>query len=109
MAANTDAFLDVVRSGHPETPIVVATPVVRPDAEQTQNSLGATLAALRDAMHEVVSARIDAGDGRLHLVDGAPLLTAEHLEDGIHPGDEGHRILADAFGAAVVDALEVRS
>src|SRR5438067_11742760 len=33
MTANTRAFLDVVRRGHPETPIVVASPIVRPDAE----------------------------------------------------------------------------
>lgn len=105
MAANTDAFLTVLRQGHPETPIVVASPVLRPDAESTPNRLGATLADLRTAMEEVVRARIDAGDARLHLVEGGAMLTAAHLGDGIHPDDEGHRVMAEAIGAAVAAAL----
>src|SRR5205823_1485612 len=43
MRAAVAAFLDIVREGHPETPIVVVSPVLRPDAEATPNRLGATL------------------------------------------------------------------
>jgi lysophospholipase L1-like esterase len=106
MRANTAAFLDVVRQGHPETPVVVASPVVRPDAESTPNRLGATLADLRAVMEEVAHARIDAGDKRLTVVPGAGIIGAELLADGIHPGDEGHRVLADVIGGAVRDALD---
>ncbi len=105
MRETTAAFLDVVRDGHPTTPIVVASPVLRPDAESTPNRLGATLVDLRAAMEEVVRARIDAGDGALTLAPGGDLLTAAHLPDGIHPGDEGHELLAEAFGGAVGAAL----
>jgi lysophospholipase L1-like esterase len=105
MRANTEAFLDVVRQGHADTPVVVASPVLRPDAESTPNRLGATLVDLRRAVEEVTQARIDAGDTRLTLVSGDGVLTAEHLPDGIHPGDEGHAILADVFGSAVAAAL----
>lgn len=101
MRANTHAFLEVVRQGHPTTPIVVASPVLRPDAEATPNRLGATLVDLRAAIEEVVEERIAAGDARLRLVRGAALLTAEQLADGIHPGDEGHALLAATIGAAV--------
>jgi lysophospholipase L1-like esterase len=39
-------------------------------------------------------------------VRGGSLLEPDHLPDGIHPGDEGHQILAVAFGGAVREALE---
>jgi lysophospholipase L1-like esterase len=106
MRAGTAAFIDVVRQGHAETPIVVASPVVRPDAEATPNRLGATLADLRAVMEEVAQARVDAGDKRLTLVPGGDIIGAELLADGIHPGDEGHRVLAEVIGGAVRDALD---
>jgi lysophospholipase L1-like esterase len=99
--AQTDAFLAIVRAGHPDTPIVVTSPVLRPDAEHQPNRLGATLADLRQAMEEVTGERIAAGDDRLVLVEGGALLTTAQLPDGIHPGDEGHRVLAAAFGAPI--------
>jgi len=103
---NTRAFLDIVRAGHPDVPVVVTSPVLRPDAEATPNRLGATLDDLRVAMEEVTLERIAAGDTSLTLVRGGALLEASHLSDGVHPGDEGHRVLAAAFGGAVRDALE---
>ena len=106
MRAGTAAFIDVVRQGHPETPIVVSSPVVRPDAEATPNRLGATLADLRAVMEEVAQARVDAGDKRLTLVPGGDIIGPELLADGIHPGDEGHRVLAEVIGGAVRDALD---
>jgi len=102
MLANTTAFLHVVREGHPDTPIVVCTPVLRPDAEETPNRLGATLRDIRAAIDRAARGR---DDDRLTVVDGDGLLTAELLPDGIHPGDEGHEILARAFGGAVAGAL----
>jgi len=92
MRETTRAFLEVVRQGHPTTPIVVATPVVRPDAEDTPNRLGASLADLRAAMAAAVQERVDGGD------------EARHLTDGIHPGDEGHSVLATAIGSEVATA-----
>ncbi len=101
---NTRAFLDIVRQGHPHTPVVVASPVVRPDAESTPNRLGASLADLRAAMEQAVHERIAAGDGAMVLVPGVEVITAADLADGIHPNDAGHARLADVFGAAVATA-----
>lgn len=95
------SFLDVVRQGHPTTPIVVITPVLRPDAEDVPNKLGATLAGIRSAIESVTRDRIVAGDRFLSLVPGAGMIEAGHLADGIHPGDEGHKRIA----ATVVKAL----
>jgi lysophospholipase L1-like esterase len=95
------AFLEVIRQDHPNAPVVVVTPVVRPDAEDTPNRLGASLHAIRHVMQEVVAAHIDAGDGRMRLVRGRDVLDADMLGDGIHPNDDGHRALADAVGREV--------
>jgi lysophospholipase L1-like esterase len=99
------AFVEVVRQGHPRTPIVAVSPILRPDAEQTPNRLGATLRDLRRTFEAVVQERIDAGDARLTLVSGAPLIRVEQLADGVHPGDAGHQTLAAALGPVVRAAL----
>jgi lysophospholipase L1-like esterase len=103
--AQTRAFLDVVRQGHPDTPIIVTSPILRPDAETTANILGATLVDLRTVMEEVARERIAAGDALLTLVEGGGLVGADDLPDGIHPGDHGHAMLAKAFGGAVAEAV----
>lgn len=97
----TDAFLKIVRQGHPETPIFVASPILRPDAESTPNRLGATLADLRTVMEEVVRDRIDAGDELMRFVDGLPIVPETQLADGIHPDDDGQHALAAALGPAI--------
>jgi lysophospholipase L1-like esterase len=105
LAANLRAFLAIVREGHPETPIVVWSPVVRPDAEATPNRLGATLADLRAAIEEFAKNHQNLeGGGPIELVRGLPLLRGDQLPDGVHPGDEGHAIMADAIGGAVARA-----
>jgi lysophospholipase L1-like esterase len=80
--------------------------VVRPDAEATPNKLGATLADLRAVMEEV-GRRFAKGDDLLVLLPGGDLLDPALLADGVHPGDEGHQVLAKAFGEAVVHAYEL--
>ena len=107
LAANLRAFLSILRSGHPETPIVMWSPVVRPDAESTPNRLGATLADLRAEIEEFAENPGEAGP--ITLVRGLPLLSGDQLPDGVHPGDEGHAIMADAIGAAVSRAAGVRA
>lgn len=97
----TDAFLNIVRHGHPETPILVATPILRPDAEETPNRLGATLIDLRRTMEEIVARRIRDGDDRIRFIDGLPIVEESQLADGIHPNDDGHRALAATLGPAV--------
>src|SRR5438105_2676706 len=98
MRAAVAAFIDVVRQGHPDTPIVVVSPVVRPDAEETPNRLGASLRDLRAAMEEAAAER------DVVLVPGRDLIGPDELADGIHPDDEGHRILAQVIGAEAAKA-----
>jgi lysophospholipase L1-like esterase len=101
MRANTEAFLRVVRSAHPDIPIVVGSPIVRADAESTPNRLGATQHDLRRAQEDVVQDLIDAGDEHLALVPGLDTIGPDLLADGIHPSDAGHAVLAQLFGDAL--------
>ncbi|MEU5403445.1 GDSL-type esterase/lipase family protein [Streptomyces sp. NPDC005963] len=119
-------FLAVVRQGHPRTPLLVVSPVLRPAAEEARNRLGATFAELRGALERAVLDRIDGttrpaggkgsavgprdlerlpsaeqGDRRLALLPGRGVLGPQQLTDGVHPDDAGHAALA----AAVADAL----
>jgi lysophospholipase L1-like esterase len=104
-AAALRDFLEVVRAGHPRTPIVAQSPILRADAEAKPNRLGASLADLRAAFEAVVRERIAAGDARLRLVPGLPLLPRERLPDGIHPDDAGHAELAQTLGPVLAAAL----
>lgn len=103
----TRAFVELVRQGHPDTPILLVSPVLRPDAERSPNRLGATLAELRTAMEEAVRDRrgggpgYGSGDKRLVLLPGRDLLHPGQLADGLHPNDEGHAALAAAVAASV--------
>ncbi len=102
-AAGLRAFLDIVRQGHPDTPVVAVSPITRPDAEAQPNRLGATLTDLRGAFETVVTERLGR-DPNLSLVEGFPLVTLDQLADGIHPGDEGHAAMAGAIGPVVAAA-----
>jgi lysophospholipase L1-like esterase len=100
--ANLHAFIDVVRQGHPHTPIVAASPIIRPDAESEPNRFGATLTDLRAAFEHVVIERSQT-DTMLRLVEGLPLVTEEQLADEIHPNDEGHHAIGRALGPLIAD------
>ncbi|MEV6759293.1 SGNH/GDSL hydrolase family protein [Streptomyces sp. NPDC051105] len=121
-------FLDTVRDGHPETPILVISPIVCPAVETrpgptlpgtdgkvrtldrpAELTVGAlTLTRVRELLAEHVERRRKAGDHRLHLIDGTTLFGPEDtadLPDGLHPNAAGYarmaeRLLPRAFGEA---------
>ncbi len=103
--AGLDAFLDVVRQGHPETPVIVISPVIRPEGEDEPNRLGATLDDIRRTIEAVTGWRIREGDSNLALLSGRDVIDKEHLTDGIYPGDEGHKRIAAAVGKYLFAAL----
>lgn len=101
-------FLTAVRQGLPDAPIVVVSPIVRPDAETTRNRFGATLSDLRGALETAVHRfATSTGDVRTTLVPGLDLVPAAELVDGIHPGDAGHRSLAAGVTSQVAAGLEL--
>ncbi|MCU1594561.1 MAG: hypothetical protein JWO12_1953 [Frankiales bacterium] len=113
-------FLDTVREGHPDTPLLVVTPIVFPAAESAPGpsvlgpdgttfvvvpraeelAVGAlTLTRVRELITEVVTAR-QAQDRNLHLLSGLSLFGADDaagLPDGLHPSAEGYVTMAERF------------
>jgi len=94
-------FIAALRTGQPDTPIVVISPLLRPDAERTENLVGATLVELRESI-ESTTRELAKSDPHLTLLAGADLIGEGDLVDGVHPGDDGHAKLA----ARLVDALD---
>jgi lysophospholipase L1-like esterase len=97
-------YLRMLRRALPATPILVLSPILRPDAEATANAVGATLADLRAGIELAIRDRLAADPGeRTRLLPGLPLVTADRLSDGIHPDGSGHvamaRAAADALAA----------
>ncbi|WP_431953253.1 GDSL-type esterase/lipase family protein [Actinacidiphila sp. bgisy167] len=123
-----DGFLDLVREGHPTTPLLVVSSVLCPVQEDTPGPLAPdvdggslrfvatgdpaeraagrlTLNVIRDALARVVARRA-ADDPHLHYLDGRELYgPADYAElplpDGIHPDPAGHRRIGENFARLV--------
>lgn len=120
-------FLDTLREGHPDAPLLVVTPVLCPIHEETPGpgmpdpaSLGTgqprfvatgdpaqvragalTLQVIRRALADVVAQR-QPQDPHLHLLDGLALYgeddAVEHpLPDALHPDAATHRLMGERF------------
>jgi hypothetical protein len=113
-------LLDTIRDGHPDTPIVVISPIICPAAEDhpgptLPNEEGTfdvierpdalapgalSLARIRELLELVVSQRTQAGDDRLHHLHGHALFgadDADDLPDGLHPNSAGYRRIGERF------------
>ena len=120
-------FLDTIRDGHPDTPLLVISPVLCPMHEDTPGPTAVDLSRLsegrvlfratgdpaetaagkltldivRTELARIVAQR-QAGDPHMHLLDGRTLYGAADaatlpLPDGLHPDTETHALMADRF------------
>ncbi|WP_237047800.1 GDSL-type esterase/lipase family protein [Lentzea guizhouensis] len=115
-------FLDTIRDGHPETPLVLVSPIFCGIHEDTPgpgaldlDELAAgrrafiatgtpepgrlTLKVVREALESVVEGRDDAN---LHYLDGLRLYGVEDavalpLPDALHPDTAAHRLIGERF------------
>ncbi|MFR9793119.1 GDSL-type esterase/lipase family protein [Streptomyces sp. MB22_4] len=120
-------FLDTIREGHPDTPLLVVSPILCPMHEDTPGptawDLGAlsegrlafraagdpaetaagklTLGVVRAELERIVRERA-SGDDRLFHIDGRELygdadFAELPLPDGLHPGPAAHRRIGERF------------
>lgn len=123
----THAFLDIVRGGHPDVPLLLVSPILAPVHEDTPGPSSAvrtetgiafvadgdarddgalTLRRVRTALGRVVT---DRRDERLTSVDGTTLYGAADAEwmplpDGLHPDTATHRRIGERFARHLRDA-----
>ncbi|MFE9248529.1 GDSL-type esterase/lipase family protein [Streptomyces sp. NPDC007088] len=121
-------FLDTIREGHPDTPLLVVSAVLCPVHEDTPGPLAPdfsdgtlrlratgdpaevasgrlTLNVVREELARIVALRAGR-DPNLHYLDGRSLYgEADYAEfplpDEIHPDAAGHRRIAENFAASV--------
>lgn len=130
--AAVHGFLDTIRDGHPDTPLVLVTPIFCGIHEDTPgpgafdvaelaagrarfvatgggdlSSGRLTLRVVRDALAAVAGRRAD--DPHLHLLDGLSLYGAADAEahplpDALHPDAATHRLIGERFATAAFAA-----
>ncbi len=116
-------LVDTVRDGHPLTPIVLASPILCPAAEDRPGPTVArdgvleavgdpaglargalTLRRIRELVRNCVAVRKARGDANLHYLDGLELFDEDDkddLPDGLHPNGAGYERMGERFAALV--------
>ncbi|MFC9966767.1 GDSL-type esterase/lipase family protein [Nocardia ignorata] len=120
-------FLDMIRDGHPVTPLLLISPIQCPIHEDTpgpgaidpttlgtgsvqfiatgkkgDTTLGRlTLGVIRDALAEIIDSRSEE-DPNLHYLDGRTLYGRRNaqrhpLPDGLHPDTDTHALMGQRF------------
>ena len=123
------AFVDTIREGRPDTPIVLISPIYCPSAEQSPgptlpNKDGKfvtvagderlregclTLERTRELISAVVAARSDAGDEQLSYLDGLGLFgerDAGDLPDDLHPNAAGYVRMGERFAPVLSNVIQ---
>jgi lysophospholipase L1-like esterase len=105
-------FVQILREGHPDTPLAVLSSFYSAHRETTPNSLGLTLPDIREVIAEAVASLRASGDANAHELNGLDLFGADmatELPDQLHPSAEGYKILGDRFAEHVVPGLLPRA
>jgi hypothetical protein len=99
-------FIKIIREKHPETPILVISPIISPPRETVNNAVGFTLEHIRSEIKAAVEALQRHGDGRLCYMSGLDWLGEQDaglLPDELHPGAEGYRVMGERFRRLLVE------
>ncbi len=130
-ASALHGFLDTVREGKPDTPILLVSPIYCPSAETNPgptvpNADGKfvtipgseeirdgcmSLLRAREIIEGVVEARQSAGDERLFYLDGRSLFGIEDaadLPDDLHPNPAGYIRMGERFAPHLSALLDTR-
>lgn len=125
-------FLDTIREGKPDVPIVLVSPIFCPSAEEhpgptVPDERGKfvtikgsdeiregcmSLMRVREIIAEAVAKRQEAGDRQLHYVNGLDLFgeaDAGDLPDDLHPNPAGYIRMGERFADRILASLAGRA
>jgi hypothetical protein len=101
-------FVQIVREGHPTTPLAVMSAIYGWERETTLNDVHLTLADTREIVQEAIEALQASGDSNLHFFSGLDFLgepEKELVEDHVHPNAAGYKVLGHKFAINVLAKL----
>jgi lysophospholipase L1-like esterase len=101
-------FLETIRDKHPETPILVITPIYSAHESWSRD---ARLEGMRELIRQVAARRIAAGDRHIEIVEGTDLLgpsRGDGLVDGTHPNDLGFQWMAEGLAARAAKMIGIK-
>ncbi len=101
-------FVEMIRAKHPETPILVITPIYSAHEAWTPD---ARLDGMRALIRQVGAQRIAAGDKNFQIVEGTDLIgpsRGDGLVDGTHPNDLGFQWMAEGLAARISEVLGLK-
>ncbi|HUJ21469.1 MAG TPA: SGNH/GDSL hydrolase family protein [Bryobacteraceae bacterium] len=101
-------FLETIRGKHPETPVLVITPIY---SSRESWSRDARLEGMRELIRQVAAQRMAAGDRHLEIVEGTDLIgpnSGDGLVDGTHPNDLGFEWMAEGLASQISKMLGLR-
>ena len=105
-APNALGLVRIIREKHPETPIVLVSPIGHPPTESTPNPVGYTISGMRRDLKDVAERLQAAGDENLYYTDGLEVFSlaeiAEWATDECHPNADGIELQAENFDRAVI-------
>ncbi|WP_123788329.1 SGNH/GDSL hydrolase family protein [Phytoactinopolyspora halophila] len=97
-------LLSTIRDGHPGVPLIVMSPIVSPERENTAGASGMSLAGMRAQVGEAVQLLREDGDKDIQLLDGLDVFgpgQAHMLGDGVHPNADGYAHMAGSITPVV--------
>lgn len=89
-----------IREKHPETPIILCSPIYSPSRETNPSPTGQTLTAMREEMSRIYKIFHNRGDRNVFYIDGMKIFGPElndYLPDGLHPDSEGIKLMGYNF------------
>ena len=101
-------FVETIRSKHPETPMLVITPIY---SARESWSADTRLEEMRILIREVAGRRIAAGDRKLEILEGTDLIGPSRengLVDGTHPNDLGFEWMAEGLALRISKLLGLK-
>ena len=100
-----------IRDKHPDTPLIVVSPISNPPREEKPNLVDMTLPKMRETIHEVVTLLQQRGDKQLHVINGLDVFgpdLAHHMPDGLHPDANGYHVLAEQYAKVVMPVFGLK-